>query len=723
MIAKLTKGRGFRGALEYDLSEEKGRILDTNMAGRNPKELAAEFGTIRQLRPTLGKAVLHVALAAAPGDRLTDGQWVSIGQRYLQGMGFTENQYVITRHTDTDNEHIHILANRITYSGEVVSDSQDYRRQESLMREIERDYGLQAVEPSRVAKRRAPTKGEIEQGIRTGQPSTRQQLQQLCDAAAKDCHSYTDYQARLETVGVSLIPVVQLGGAKMSGISYRLDGVTMKGSDLGKGYTASGIQKRGITYEQDRDLAAVRRSIEREARHAFGEPDRRGEESQAEQRGGIGGDAGAAGTGDGRVDGRNTPDTGRDSAAEPETGRTVPAPVAGIDAGLQTGSRTGAASRRQPEQGRAADGVAALPHRGLDGDSYGGARDRILALSEAADRDKSPGPESRSGLSRTRRDRSLEAVQKQIAALGVTCFEIGIRDAKNGQMMNREWSTDDVVQSLPWLKRMNARGNHIYIRPAGEHGLVMVDDLKPEKLAQMKAEGFAPAATIETSPGNYQAWVKLSDSPVTAETRQLIARELAKRYAGDLNSADSRHYGRLAGFTNRKPEHERAGKHPYVLAHECTGRTAIKAADTLAKADEHLDKASASKERQRRLRAIGEVTQIGRSGSGQSDPVRVYQSQAQRLMQRYGAQADYSRMDWMIACDMAQSGRFTRQDIERGIRESSPNIESRKSGHMEDYARRTVARAWEAPEVKADRQAQQERDAAQNRQRDRGHSR
>jgi len=295
---------------------------------------------------------------------------------------------------------------------------------------------------------------------------------------------------------------------------------------------------------------------------------------------------------------------------------------------------------------------------------------------------------------------------------------------QTGQMMNREWSAADVVQSLPWLKRMNAKGNDIYIRPAGEHGLVLVDDLKPEKLAQMKAEGFEPAATIETSPGNYQAWVKLSDSPVTAEARQLIARELAKRYAGDLNSADSRHYGRLAGFTNRKPEHGRDGKQPYVLAHECTGKPAIKAAEALRQADEWLDKQSAQKERQMRLQGIKEAVPMGHIGDAfQRDPVRVYQAQAQRLMQRYGAQADYSRMDWMIACDMAQSGRFSQQDIERGIRDGSPNIESRKSGHMEDYARRTAARAWEAPEVKAGRQSQQEREATQNRPRERGYSR
>ena len=57
MIAKLAKGRGFRGALEYDLEREKGILLDTNMAGENPRELAQEFGAIRELRPGLGKAV------------------------------------------------------------------------------------------------------------------------------------------------------------------------------------------------------------------------------------------------------------------------------------------------------------------------------------------------------------------------------------------------------------------------------------------------------------------------------------------------------------------------------------------------------------------------------------------------------------------------------------------------------------------------------------------
>ncbi|MDT9047016.1 hypothetical protein RSW36_28265, partial [Escherichia coli] len=77
----------------------------------------------------------------------------------------------------------------------------------------------------------------------------------------------------------------------------------------------------------------------------------------------------------------------------------------------------------------------------------------------------------------------------------------------------------------------------------------------------------------------------------------------------------------------------------------------------------------------------------------QHDPVKAYQQQAQRLMQRYGKDADFSRLDWMIATDMAKSGRFTVHDIARGIRECSPHVESRKAGHVEDYARRTAEKA------------------------------
>ena len=282
---------------------------------------------------------------------------------------------------------------------------------------------------------------------------------------------------------------------------------------------------------------------------------------------------------------------------------------------------------------------------------------------------------------------------------------MGVRDAKTGQMMNRTWRTDELVQAVPWLKRMNARGNDIYIRPAGDSGLVLVDDLKPAALARMAAEGFAPAATIETSPGNYQAWVKVSDKPVSADVRAVIARSLAQRYDGDPNSADAQHYGRLAGFTNQKPKHARNGKQPFVLAHECLGKLAKRAVAAIEAAKDAIDRHGAKKERERRLDALEGYKSPGHGWT--SDPGHEYQRQAQRLMKKYGKDADLSRMDWMIAQDMAKSGRFAVEGIAKAISEHSPNVESRKAGHIEDYAQRTAAKAWASPEVQTHRVAEQ----------------
>ncbi len=709
MIAKAVKGKGFRGALEYDLTKEQGRVIDKNMAGEKPRELAAEFGEIRKLRPNLGKAVLHVSLSAAPGETLTDDQWREIGKRYMEGMGLENNQFVMTRHVDTEHEHIHILANRIRLDGGVTSDSHDYKRQEVIMREMEKDYGLQRVASSIEAERKAPTKGEIEQHVRTGEPSTRQQLQQFCDAAAKNCRSYTGYQEWLDAVGVELVPVVQLEGSKLSGLSYRLDGMTMKGSDLGKGYSPAGLAKRGVTYEQDRDFAAVRSSIERDTVRAFGEPDRGLEAGQAPERGGLGHDAGATGPSDGSVGRRDAADAGRDRAQEPGARRDVHAPANGIGGGLQGRSERSEQSRQELGQGRPENGVDALRPSPDDGVVYSGARERVLALAETAHNPEQSGRASGGGISETRRDRSLEALQKQIKALDVPRFEVGIREAKTGQMINREWSRAEVEQSTAWLKRMNAKGNDVYIRPAGEHGLVLVDDLTADTISRMAKDGFPSAATIETSPGNYQAWVKLSDKPISDEARTVAARSLAKHYGGDLNSADSKHYGRLAGFTNQKPKHARDGRQPYVLAHECPGKAAKAAPALLECVDQELDRVGAQKERQRRLEAL----QTAKPGYGEYDPAKEYQRQAQRLMAKYGDGADLSRMDWMIAQDMAKGGRFTVQDIEKGIRECSPNVESRKAGHIEDYARRTAEKAWNAPEVKHYRQEQAQEQSQQ----------
>ena len=409
MIAKAVKGTSFKGAVSYDLDPEKGALLDTNMAGETPAELAAEFEAIRDLRPGVTKAVLHVSLTAAPGDQLSDEQWRDIGQQFRAGMGLDHNQYVLTRHTDTEHDHIHLVANRIDLAGQVVSDSHDYQRMHTLMREIERDYGLQEV-TSQPAARHAPTKGELERTLRTGAPSTRHQLQALCDGAAQDCRSLTTYIERLDAVGVETTPTVQQQGAKLSGLQYCLDGVTMKGSDLGKAYAAAGIQNRGISYEQERDSAAVDRCRDRAAAREDRGADRERAAGQGPERGGVGRALGAAGASAGALSGGDEPalDPGGSGSRSLRRadGRAGPA--------LEAGGDGSAGSRPQLAGG----GVEAPRPLGADRGNLGGARERILALAaSAADREPAePGGDGRESAPGA--DRSPEARRRQAEALG-----------------------------------------------------------------------------------------------------------------------------------------------------------------------------------------------------------------------------------------------------------------------------------------------------------------
>ena len=110
-------------------------------------------------------------------------------------------------------------------------------------------------------------------------------------------------------------------------------------------------------------------------------------------------------------------------------------------------------------------------------------------------------------------DKTTQVVRHQIEAMGADVFEVGLfkpSAAADGRavMIPRTWDAATLIRSIPWLRLQNADGRNIYVRPKGEHNLSLVDDLSAEGVVQMKANGFAPAAVVETSPGNFQAWLK-----------------------------------------------------------------------------------------------------------------------------------------------------------------------------------------------------------------------
>jgi len=299
VIAKITTGAGFRGSLDYLMSRkadggqgarqgaqqkaqaarrqlpgeeagdgpayargERHRVIGGNMSGRTPRELAAEFGAIRRQRPSISKPVHHVSLSAAEGERLTVEQWQQVASKYVEGMGFADSPFVVVQHRDTGIDHIHILTSRVDVNGRVVRDSYEKRRAEEIMREVEREYGLKPVALSREVERAAPKRGEIETFERTGELSAKMSLQGRVERAlrpgpaATEGPTVTEFIERLERSGVEIIPHIQSTG-RVSGISFRQGEELMKGSDLGRGFSWGGLQKRGLDYDAARDGEAI----------------------------------------------------------------------------------------------------------------------------------------------------------------------------------------------------------------------------------------------------------------------------------------------------------------------------------------------------------------------------------------------------------------------------------------------------------------------------------
>ena len=95
------------------------------------------------------------------GQKLSDEQWNEISVQYLEQMGFTDNQYIVVRHNDTDHDHIHLVASRVRLDGSCVHDSWDYQRSQKVIRELELQYNLEPVESSWEVESRPLTKGQL----------------------------------------------------------------------------------------------------------------------------------------------------------------------------------------------------------------------------------------------------------------------------------------------------------------------------------------------------------------------------------------------------------------------------------------------------------------------------------------------------------------------------------------------------------------------------------
>jgi hypothetical protein len=274
---KVSRGKGFRGLLDYLLEREgeaptPGRLIGGNMGAETPSRLAAEYRAIANLRPDIEKPVWHQALRLPVGETLNDDRWNEIVHEYLRLLGLDPDRFQYTVWSHDDERAVHIAANRVAPDGSVYLGQNENLKSTRITQSLERRFGLTVtkgpeydwstptptVTPKPTpAPRRKPKKGERQVIERTGELSVRQMLQEILDAALLDRPSLLEFVRRLAAWNVRAIPNLASTG-KMNGFSFSLDGVSLKASALGTLYKWGELQ-RVLAYHPEHD----RRLLER----------------------------------------------------------------------------------------------------------------------------------------------------------------------------------------------------------------------------------------------------------------------------------------------------------------------------------------------------------------------------------------------------------------------------------------------------------------------------
>lgn len=273
MIGKIVIGKDFYGVLAYNekkVREGVGYVIDSNIEHSTSVEMTQEFNLIRELRPNVGKAVLHVSLNLPHSDHLDDKEFASFGCDYLMELGLDNNQFIMYRHTDTEHKHIHIIANRVRYSGRTVSDSNIKRRSREILNGLEKKYGLTQIVGNTNTKK-SLTQKEIEKTLRTGNVPIKLVLQDKIGLAISESTDTTELITLLQGQHISSRFNISKTTGRVSGISFKYQGVVYKGSTLGKKFSWNSIVKH-IAYEQTRDRSVILSANEKErGTHQAGE--------------------------------------------------------------------------------------------------------------------------------------------------------------------------------------------------------------------------------------------------------------------------------------------------------------------------------------------------------------------------------------------------------------------------------------------------------------------
>ena len=236
MIAKCKAIAHGSNALGYVFREGKlGRILALhNLCGETPKEIHEEMRLINNYNSRCKNKFLRIEIGIAPQDepRMTFKALNRPALLFAKQMELDDHQWVAVTHKDTDNLHIHIIANRISLGGQVYDTTFVSNRAARVAEELSHKYGLTIA--NEVHSARPHRKAQAN----PARERTKQQVRNICYALldkhrGKGLSGHSMFLYELYRSGVTIERMKNKQG-KVYGLKFTYGGHSFKASEIGR---------------------------------------------------------------------------------------------------------------------------------------------------------------------------------------------------------------------------------------------------------------------------------------------------------------------------------------------------------------------------------------------------------------------------------------------------------------------------------------------------------
>ena len=248
MIAKIMKGSGFKGVINYILDPKKGTELIDSSGVRTDgvSHIIQSFIDQTNLNPRVSKVVGHISLSFSAQDSpKLSNEWMTIVARdYMEKMGIKDTQYIIGRHFDKEHPHVHIAFNRIDNNGKTISDRNDRFRSEKICEELTAKYGLYFADGKEKVKEH-----------RLKEPDkTKYEIYQALKAEVDRCRDWKSLLAHLKRQDIDVRFKYKGNSQEVQGVIFEKNGYHFNGSKVDRSFSypkiGFALQQNGKEHEQ-----------------------------------------------------------------------------------------------------------------------------------------------------------------------------------------------------------------------------------------------------------------------------------------------------------------------------------------------------------------------------------------------------------------------------------------------------------------------------------------